>query len=157
MNPFLRGGKIMLGIAWVLILGGLYWYFSDWQAREANPNPASVIDVQRGELTLTRNRAGHYVADGEINGRRVTFLLDTGATSVALPLALGRELDLKRGAAVTLQTAHQCGYEKTARFRITGAALRVPPYPVSCPKYRCSASVTMRSRSPRSVHGTRPV
>jgi hypothetical protein len=33
MNPFLRGGKIMLGIAWVLILGGLYWYFSDWQAR----------------------------------------------------------------------------------------------------------------------------
>ena len=56
VNPFHRGGKIMLGIAWVLILGGLYWYFSDWQAREANPNPASVIDVQRGELTLTRNR-----------------------------------------------------------------------------------------------------
>ena len=72
MNPFLRGGKIMLGIAWVLILGGLYWYFSDWQTREANPNPASVIDVQRGELTLTRNRAGHYVADGEITAASLT-------------------------------------------------------------------------------------
>ena len=105
-NPHSGSGKIMLAIAWVLILGGLYWYFGDWQARETNPNPASVTDVQRGDLTLTRNRAGHYVADGEINGRRVTFLLDTGATWVALPLALGRELGLKRGAPVTLQTAN---------------------------------------------------
>ena len=36
----------------------------------------------------------------------MTFLLDTGATWVALPLALGRELGLKRGAAITLQTAN---------------------------------------------------
>lgn len=96
----------MLAIAWVLIMGGLYWYFSDWQAREINPNTASVLNAQRGELTLARNRAGHYVADGEINGKRVTFLLDTGATWVAVPLALARELGLKRGAAVTLQTAN---------------------------------------------------
>ena len=105
-NPHSGSGKIMLAIAWALILGGLYWYFSDWQARDVNPNPASVIDVQRGELKLARNRAGHYVADGEINGKRVTFLLDTGATWVAVPLALARELGLKRGAAVTLQTAN---------------------------------------------------
>jgi aspartyl protease family protein len=106
MNPFLRGGKIMLAIAWLLILGGLFWYFSDWQAREVNPNSASVLNMQRGDLTLARNRAGHYVADGEINGRHVTFLLDTGATWVALPLSLGRELGLKRGAPVQLQTAN---------------------------------------------------
>jgi aspartyl protease family protein len=105
-NPYSGGGKIMLAIAWVLIMGGLYWYFSDWQAREINPNTASVLNVQRGDLTLARNRAGHYVADGEINGKRVTFLLDTGATWVAVPLALARELGLKRGAAVTLQTAN---------------------------------------------------
>jgi aspartyl protease family protein len=105
-NPHSGGGKIMLAIAWALILGGLYWYFSVWQARDTNPNPASVINVQRGELQLARNRAGHYVADGEINGKRVTFLLDTGATWVAVPLAFARELGLKRGAAVTLQTAN---------------------------------------------------
>ena len=105
-NPHSGGGKVMLAIAWALILGGLYWYFSDWQARDTNPNPANVIDVQRGELQLARNRAGHYVADGEINGKRVTFLLDTGATWVAVPLAFARELGLKRGAAVTLQTAN---------------------------------------------------
>ena len=65
-----------------------------------------MLNQQQAEVTLLRNRAGQYVADGEINGRRVTFLLDTGATWVALPLALGRELGLQRGAAVTLQTAN---------------------------------------------------
>jgi aspartyl protease family protein len=105
-NPHSRGGKIMLAIAWLLILGGIYWYFSEREAREANPNTARVLNLQQGELTLEHNRAGHYVAEGEINGRSVTFLLDTGATWVALPLALGRELGLKRGAALTLQTAN---------------------------------------------------
>ena len=105
-NPHSGGGKIMLAIAWVLIMGGVYWFFNGWEAREANPNPARALNQQQGELTLERNRAGHYVAEGEINGKRVTFLLDTGATWVAVPLALGRELGLRRGAAVTLQTAN---------------------------------------------------
>ena len=105
-NPHAGSGKIMLIIAWLLILAGIYWFFSGWEARETNPNTRGVLNQQQGDLTLVRNRAGHYVADGEINGRRVTFLLDTGATWVALPLALGRELGLKRGAAITLQTAN---------------------------------------------------
>ena len=111
----------MLVIAWLLIMGGLYWYFSEREAREINPNTARALNLQQGELTLQRNRAGHYVADGEINGRRVTFLLDTGATWVALPLALGRELGLQRGAAVTLQTANgtAVGYQtRLARVQL---------------------------------------
>ncbi|MDB5812315.1 MAG: retroviral aspartyl protease domain protein [Betaproteobacteria bacterium] len=105
-NPHSSGGKLMLAIAWALIIGGLYWYFSQRQAHEMNPNTAAALSAQRGELTLARNRAGHYLAEGEISGRPVTFLLDTGATWVALPLSLGRELGLKRGAAVTLMTAN---------------------------------------------------
>ncbi len=105
-NPHRRGGTIMLVIAWALILGGIYWFFSGWQAQQANPNTARVLSLQQGEVTLARNGAGHYVAEGEINGRRVVFLLDTGATSVSLPLSLGRELGLKRGASVSLQTAN---------------------------------------------------
>ncbi len=103
----------MLAVAWLLIFGGIYWYFNGWEATQNNPNSAQVLRGQQGELTLIRNRAGHYVADGEINGRRVTFLLDTGATAVALPSALARELGVKRGAAVTVQTANgaAAGYE----------------------------------------------
>jgi aspartyl protease family protein len=126
-NPFSGGGKFMLAVAWLLILGGVYWYFSEREARDANPNTARVLDRQRGEVTLQRNRAGHYVADGEINGRRVTFLVDTGATWVALPLALGRELGLSRGPAITLQTANgpAVGYQtRLARVRLGPLELR---------------------------------
>jgi aspartyl protease family protein len=105
-NPHSRDGKVMLTVAWLLIMGGVYWFFGTWEGKQSNPNPARVVDRQRGELTLARNRAGHYVAAGEINGRGVTFLLDTGATWVALSTGLARELGLKRGAAVTLQTAN---------------------------------------------------
>jgi aspartyl protease family protein len=105
-NPHSRSGKIMLAIAWLLIMGGVYWFFSGWEAQQVNPNTARVLNQQQGELVLLRNRAGHYVAQGEINGRHVTFLLDTGATWVALPTALAREIGLKRGAAITLQTAN---------------------------------------------------
>lgn len=105
-NPHSRGGKIMLMIAWLLIIAGLYWFFGSWEAKQSNPNTARVLNQQQGELVLARNRAGHYVAEGEINGRYVTFLLDTGATWVALPTGLARELGLKRGAAVTLHTAN---------------------------------------------------
>jgi aspartyl protease family protein len=105
-NPHSRSGMTMLAIAWLLIIAGLYWFFGGWEAKQSNPNTVRVLNQQQGELTLTRNRSGHYVADGEINGRQVTFLLDTGATWVALPTGLARELGLKRGAAVTLQTAN---------------------------------------------------
>jgi aspartyl protease family protein len=106
MNPFRRSGMTMLAIAWLLIIAGLYWFFGSWEANQSNPNTARVLNQQQGELALARNRAGHYVAEGEINGRHVTFLLDTGATWVALPTGLARELGLKRGAAVTLHTAN---------------------------------------------------
>ena len=106
LNPFRRSGTLMLAVAWALIIGGLYWFFNGWEEKQTNPNTARVLNQQQGELTLVRNRAGHYVAAGEINGRRVTFLLDTGATWVALPAGLARELGVKRGAAVTLQTAN---------------------------------------------------
>lgn len=101
-----RSGMVMLAIAWVLIIGGVYWFFSGWDARQANPNPQAALDQQQGELTLLRNRDGHYVADGEINGRRVTVLVDTGATWVALSQELARKLRLQPGAAVPLQTAN---------------------------------------------------
>lgn len=98
------GGAGMLVIGWLIIIGIVFWVFHDWSKRQANPNQA-LVSMPTGEVVLQRNRAGQYVADGEINGRRVTFLLDTGATQVALSTQLARELGLKRGPVVTLQTA----------------------------------------------------
>lgn len=104
MNPFRRGGVLMLAIGWLLIIGIVWWVADEWGRREANPNRALVVQPA-GEVVLQRNRAGHFLADGELNGRRVTFLLDTGATYIAIPSRLARELKLNLGPPITLQTA----------------------------------------------------
>ena len=94
----------MLVIGWLIIIGIVFWVFHGWNERQSNPNRV-LVTAPTGEVVLQRNRAGQYVADGEVNGERVTFLLDTGATQVALSTRLARQLGLKRGSGVTLQTA----------------------------------------------------
>lgn len=98
------GGAGMLVIGWLLIIGIVFWVFHGWSERQVNPNRA-LTAAPSGEVILQRNRAGQYVAEGAVNGKRVTFLLDTGATQVALSTPLARELGVKLGPPVTLQTA----------------------------------------------------
>jgi aspartyl protease family protein len=104
-NPHRRSGVVMLWIAWLLVLGGGWWAADRWLEHQENPNRQPTVGAG-GAVVLERNRQGHYVADGEINGRKVTFLLDTGATTVALSARLARELGLKRGAPIRLDTAN---------------------------------------------------
>lgn len=104
-NPHRRSGVVMLWIAWLLILGGGWWVADRWLLKQANPNQRLTVNTS-GAVVLERNRQGHYVATGEINGHKVTFLLDTGATAVALSSRLARELDLKRGASIQINTAN---------------------------------------------------
>ena len=99
-----RGSTHMITAGWVLLLGAMFWFFFDWSEREANPN-RNLKAGAFAEIVLQRSRDGHYYADGEINGRRVRFMLDTGATQIALSRGLAGELGLKAGSAVTLQTA----------------------------------------------------
>jgi len=99
-----RGGAAMLVIGWLIILGLVYFYFYGFTERQANPNRKPEVTAA-GEVVLQRNRAGQFAAGGAINGEPVTFLLDTGATQVALPMALARRLGLELGAPVQLQTA----------------------------------------------------
>lgn len=95
----------MLVLAWLLVFAGLYWFFSGWNERQFNPNIDAAV-VNGAELVLQRNRGGHYVAPGIIDGEPVTFLLDTGATQVALPSSLAKKLSLRRGPSVQIQTAN---------------------------------------------------
>jgi len=59
--------------------------------------------------------------DGAINGQVVHFMLDTGATDVAIPEALAHELSLERGSPVLLSTAN--GRTEGYRTRLTSLQL----------------------------------
>ncbi len=106
--PGKRAGRVLMIVAWAAALFLATRFFGQWEKHQQNPN--SVVQSEQGdgfvEVRLLSNGQGHFVADGAINGRRVLFMLDTGATDVAIPEALARDLDLARGAAVQLSTAN---------------------------------------------------
>lgn len=104
-----RMGLVMQVLAWVVFLGIGGFYFSDLLERQLNPNQTLQTNyTQEGvrEVVLQRNKFGHYVTSGEINGQPVTFLLDTGATGVAIPESTAERLGLQRGRAYRSQTAN---------------------------------------------------
>jgi aspartyl protease family protein len=105
-NPHRKSGMLMLAVAWLLLFAGAYWVFDGWYQRQHNPNPQSLLMMQQGDLVLQRNREGQYVAEGTINGHQVTFLLDTGATQVALSATLANTLGLKPEGEVVVHTAN---------------------------------------------------
>ncbi len=108
-NTHRRLGKMMMIAAWVLAIGLLTLFFNGILDRQYNPNQQlnSVATLNEPlEIVLVRNKYGHYVATGEINDEAVVFLLDTGATDVAIPDTLARRLNLKRGAQFTANTAN---------------------------------------------------
>lgn len=96
----------MMLLASLALLGVLWMVFDGYLERAWNPNRNLSVQSGQSELVLKRNRAGHYVAPGTINGQRVTFLLDTGATQVSVPAHLGPELGLAAGGAARVMTAN---------------------------------------------------
>jgi aspartyl protease family protein len=58
--------------------------------------------------TLTADPRGHFVVDGQINGGSVRFLVDTGATAVALSTGEARRLgiDYRKGRPAVMGTAN---------------------------------------------------
>ncbi|MEQ1773565.1 MAG: TIGR02281 family clan AA aspartic protease [Burkholderiales bacterium] len=103
-KAFMGGNTHMIAAGWVLLLGAMFWFFFDWNERESNPN-RNMKATASAEIVLQRSRDGHYYADGEINGRRVNFMLDTGATQIALSRGLANDLGLTLGSSLVLQTA----------------------------------------------------
>ena len=105
-----KTGKIMIYIAWLLVLGLLTISFNAWEKHQYNPNtnPVSFRSEANGvtEVQLASNRYNHYIVDGTINGHKVTFLLDTGATNVAIPAHLAHKLGLQRGYRHQVMTAN---------------------------------------------------
>ena len=99
-------GLWLMFAAWLAVFGGVYAWFHDWDAAQANPNRAASLPAEGNEVSLQRNRAGHYVAEGYIDGTAVTFMLDTGATQVALSMRTARALGLPIGEAIQLRTAN---------------------------------------------------
>ena len=106
-------------LGWLVFLALGVFFFSDFLDNQYNPNQTlQTIYGEEGvrEVVLQRNKFGHYVTSGEINGQPVTFILDTGATGVAVPSAVAKRLGLRRGQAFRTQTANGTAVSYAARL-----------------------------------------
>ena len=57
---------------------------------------------------ITADVKGHFFADGQVNGRPVRFVVDTGATLISLPASEARRLsiDYQKGQKALMRTAN---------------------------------------------------
>ena len=62
----------------------------------------------RQTVALAADARGHFVTEGQVNGGQVRFLVDTGASMVALPARDAHRLgiDYRKGQQIMMQTAN---------------------------------------------------
>ncbi|GAA6152367.1 retropepsin-like aspartic protease family protein [Pseudoteredinibacter isoporae] len=110
MDDSAKMGRGMMYLAWLTVLALLSFGFNHWLDKrdEERYQPFSEREGEVVRVDIQGNRQGHYLSQGRVNGQEVRFLLDTGATLVAVPEALARKLGMKKG---------QAGYAETANGR----------------------------------------
>ena len=114
-------GRRMGYLAVIAFLGLMWVVFGRLEESRQNPNHNVIVAPgASSELVLKRNVQGHYVVPGTINGHPVTFMLDTGASTVAIPLNLREQLALQKGQAFEVSTAN--GVATAYRTTIDGLA-----------------------------------
>jgi aspartyl protease family protein len=87
---------------WLLLGLALFLAVQGWQAHER----ATRFGIDElGTIEIRRSGDGHYHWPGQVAGRPVEFLVDTGASGTAIPAALARELDLDALGPVRSNTA----------------------------------------------------
>ena len=118
-----RAGMSMTVIAWIIFLAMLFGVFDYLVSQRTNPNQniVTTIDGYQKEIVLQRNVYGHYVSNGTINGNTVVFLLDTGASDIAIPESIADEIGLEKGRDIFVKTAN--GNTRAYRTRLDSVAL----------------------------------
>ena len=93
--------SLKLVTVWLLVGAAVFVAIQWWQHRAQQTR----FQVSGGTLEIRRGGDGHYHWPGRINGKDVDFLVDTGATGVAIPTALADDLKLESIGTVRSNTA----------------------------------------------------
>jgi aspartyl protease family protein len=93
--------RFKLITVWLLLGAAVFVAIQWWQHRAQQTlfqTRGSTVEIRRGD-------DGHYHWPGQVNGRAVDFLIDTGATGTAIPASLARELKLVSLGSISSNTA----------------------------------------------------
>lgn len=95
----------------------------DHRSDGARRAPVDSIEETPDGIVITADRRGHYLGSGLINGLPMSFMIDTGATWVAVPKELAERAGLRAGVKVKVYTAagETVGYQTTVDSLQLGA------------------------------------
>jgi aspartyl protease family protein len=96
----LSWGPLAIVLFWLVVMAILYAVMT----QVLKPVPMRVS--ANGELVIPRARDGHFYAQGQVNGKPVTFLVDTGASLVVVSQEFARSAGMAEGEPVTFSTAN---------------------------------------------------
>ena len=119
--------------AGVLALVGVVFFAADRLTR--TPTVVHAVTDGRQEITIPAARDGHYYLEGAINGVALTFMIDTGATYVAVGEAFARKARLPDGITGYFSTANGTVEGKIVKdqvveaedFKVSGLSVAVTP------------------------------
>lgn len=77
-------------------------------ALKLGESPARIGTPNAQSLRMPVQQGGHYMADGQINGQKVQFMVDTGASTVSMDAQVATRLgiDYRQGRTVKIATAN---------------------------------------------------
>ena len=96
----LAGKHWLAGVIWVALFAGIYLFI------DARMTPKVIVAADGKELLIPRAGDAHFYVGGEINGQPVTFMVDTGASTVSVSRVLARRLGLPSGRPTQVNTAN---------------------------------------------------
>ncbi len=93
------------------------------QLRLSHKEAARGAADTRPQFVLTEKRAGLYMAEVKVNGVSLPFLVDTGATQVAIDIAMARRIGLnfEKGTPAMSHTAN--GVVRSWRIKLDSVSL----------------------------------
>lgn len=94
----------MFIITWIIVFTLLLFLFNQWETSQSR-----AVVVSKGgssQIIIEADRQGHYQFEGSINQHKVKFMVDTGASDVAIPQKLASELGLVKYYPIGIKTAN---------------------------------------------------
>lgn len=97
---FMRWGTLGILAFWLVVMAGLYLVMEQVRA------PRAAVVAADGALVIPRGSDGHFRVVGSINGQPVRFMVDTGASLIAVTDALAQQAGLEGGELTQFRTAN---------------------------------------------------
>lgn len=95
-----RRSTFALMLFWLVFMGVLYLGMQQYL------KPAKAKVLSNGTVLIPRAKDGHFRVQGSVNGQKVNFMVDTGASTVSVTDELANRAGLTGGEVTRFRTAN---------------------------------------------------